>query len=71
MGYRFEGTERLLAFGKYPDVSLTDARKARTVARDKINAGIDPSQAKRITELAVEVINSIEQNKHLARLIRQ
>lgn len=48
MGYRFEGTERLLAFGKYPDVSLADAREARMAARDKINAGIDPSQAKRI-----------------------
>ncbi|PUA20855.1 integrase [Glaciimonas sp. PCH181] len=48
MGYRFAGTERLLAFGKYPQISLADARKARSAARDKINAGIDPSQAKRI-----------------------
>lgn len=48
MGYRFAGTERLLAFGKYPEISLADARKARSAARDKINAGIDPSQAKRI-----------------------
>jgi len=48
MGYRFAGKERLLAFGKYPEISLADARKARSAARDKINAGIDPSQAKRI-----------------------
>jgi integrase len=48
MGYRFAGTERLLAFGKCPEISLADARKARAAARDKINAGIDPSQAKRI-----------------------
>lgn len=48
MGYRFAGTERLLAFGKYPEISLADARKARSAARDKINAGVDPSQAKRI-----------------------
>ncbi|GAC1610800.1 MAG: tyrosine-type recombinase/integrase [Aquirhabdus sp.] len=48
MGYRFAGTERLLAFGKYPEVSLSDARKQRSAARDKISAGIDPSQAKRI-----------------------
>jgi hypothetical protein len=26
MGYRFTGTERLLAFGKYPQVTLSDAR---------------------------------------------
>ena len=48
MGYRFAGTERLLAFGKYPDISLLDARKQRSEAREKITAGIDPSQAKRI-----------------------
>jgi integrase len=48
MAYRFAGAQRLLAFGKYPDVSLADARKARMAARDKINAGIDPAQAKRI-----------------------
>ncbi|SFC62300.1 Integrase [Collimonas sp. OK412] len=48
MAYRFEGTERLLAFGKYPDISLSDARKARMAAREKINAGVDPAQAKRI-----------------------
>jgi hypothetical protein len=53
MGYRFEGTERLLAFGKYPEISLADARKARMAAREKINAGIDPAQAKRISYLAV------------------
>ncbi|MFC3106914.1 tyrosine-type recombinase/integrase [Undibacterium arcticum] len=48
MGYRFAGVERTLAFGKYPDVSLADARRARSAARDQINTGIDPAQAKRI-----------------------
>jgi hypothetical protein len=51
MGYRFGGVERTLAFGKYPDISLADARKARSAARAKINAGIDPSQAKRIDKI--------------------
>lgn len=51
MGYRFEGIERLLAFGKYPDKSLKDAREARIAAREQINAGIDPSQAKRIDKI--------------------
>ena len=58
MGYRFEGTERLLAFGKYPDISLADARKARTAARDKINAGIDPAQAKRIEKQNKAIANA-------------
>ena len=29
MAYRWAGVQRLLAFGKYPDISLVDARKAR------------------------------------------
>lgn len=48
MQCRFGGSPRLLAFGKYPDVSLASARKLRQGARDKIIAGIDPAQAKRI-----------------------
>jgi integrase len=48
MGYRFSSVERTLAFGKYPEISLATARKLRSTARDQINAGIDPSQFKRI-----------------------
>ena len=58
MGYRFAGTERLLAFGKYPDISLADARKARMAARDKINSGIDPAQAKRVEKAAKASANA-------------
>lgn len=58
MGYRFAGTERLLAFGKYPDISLAAARKERALARDKINAGIDPSQAKRIDKINKATANA-------------
>ncbi len=60
MGYRFAGTERLLAFGKYPEVSLAEARAKRTAAREQIKAGIDPAQAKRIEKLnkATEAANT-------------
>ena len=47
MGYRFAGTERLLAFGKYPQTSLAEARNKRTAARKLLNNGIDPSQEKK------------------------
>lgn len=46
--YRFSGVQKTLAFGKYPEVSLADARKLRQEAKIKVNNGIDPSQAKRI-----------------------
>ncbi|MDR3221936.1 MAG: Arm DNA-binding domain-containing protein, partial [Candidatus Accumulibacter sp.] len=40
--YRFEGKEKRLALGKYPDVSLKEARKQRAHARKLLTLGIDP-----------------------------
>lgn len=62
MDYRFAGVRCTLAFGKYPDISLGAARKARTAARDKINAGIDPAQAKRLEKenKAIAAANTFE-----------
>lgn len=45
--YRADGVERKLSLGKYPAVSLADARKARDTARAKLTAGDDPAAAKR------------------------
>ena len=44
--YRFAGREKSLALGTYPAVALTEARKRRDDAKDKLAAGIDPGQAK-------------------------
>lgn len=43
MKYRFGGKEKLLSFGAYPEVSLSDARRARDDARQEIRSGRDPS----------------------------
>lgn len=40
--YRFDGKEKRLALGQYPDVSLADAREKREIARKQVAAGIDP-----------------------------
>lgn len=45
--YRFLGKEKLLAFGVYPHVTLKQARKARDYAKEQLEQGIDPSQAKK------------------------
>lgn len=58
MGYRFDGVERTLAFGKYPEVSLADARKQRALAREKINSGVDPSQAKPIEKITRSIASA-------------
>ena len=41
--YRFAGTEKLLAVGVYPEITLADARVKREEARALLRAGADPS----------------------------
>ncbi len=45
--YRFEGKEKLISLGTYPDISLASAREKRDDARTMVASGIDPSAAKR------------------------
>ena len=45
--YRIAGIEKLLSIGVYPSVSLKKARKVCTDAKDLLEQGIDPSQAKK------------------------
>ncbi|MFC3873724.1 DUF4102 domain-containing protein [Neisseria musculi] len=44
--YRIDGKEKLLSIGKYPTVSLSEARKAAENARRLLAAGQDPAAAK-------------------------
>jgi integrase len=45
--YEIGGKERLLSLGRYPDMSLADARAARDRARTALRAGGDPAAQKR------------------------
>ncbi|MGV6874521.1 tyrosine-type recombinase/integrase [Pseudochelatococcus sp. B33] len=45
--YRFDGREKQLAIGEYPDISLADARDARHAAKALLKEGKDPSAEKR------------------------
>lgn len=47
--YRFQGTEKQLAIGSYPEISLADARERHAAARKKLANGIDP-MAERVAE---------------------
>lgn len=47
LAYRFGGKQKLLALGKYPDVSLADARLARELARKQLEDGEDPSETRK------------------------
>jgi len=49
--YRIAGKEKLLSIGVYPSISLKKARKACADAKDLLEQGIDPSQAKQSKKL--------------------
>jgi integrase len=49
--YRFDGKEKLLAMGVWPDVSLTAARRKREEARELLAQGIDPGEARKAERL--------------------
>jgi hypothetical protein len=53
--YRFEGKEKLMSFGKYPDVPLALARERHAEARKLLAAGVDP-MAQRKAEKTAEKI---------------
>lgn len=42
LAYRFEGKQKLAAFGKYPEVSLMRAREKRLAAKTLLADGFDP-----------------------------
>lgn len=53
--YRLHGVERKLALGKYPVITLADARKARDGAKAGAGKGDDPAAAKRRERVAAKL----------------
>ena len=50
--YRYNGKEKRLSLGVYPDVSLKDARERRDDARKLVANSIDPSENRKAEKLA-------------------
>ena len=50
--YRFDGKEKRLSLGVYPDVSLKDARERRTEARKLLANEVDPSENRKAQKAA-------------------
>ena len=51
--YRFDGKEKMLALGAYPEISLADARQRREDARRQVAHGIDPGAVRKAQKQAV------------------
>ena len=60
--YRFEGKEKILALGSYPEISLSAAREKRKAAREQVAVGIDPAAEKKHKKAVASgfVLNSFE-----------
>jgi integrase len=60
--YQFEGKQKTLALGKYPDISLQMVRNLHREARERLAHGTDPAAAKRAQKNAGEerAANSFE-----------
>jgi len=52
--FRVGKTEKKLSFGRYPVVSLRDARLKRDEAKRQIADGADPAEQKRLEKVAAE-----------------
>ena len=58
MGYRYDGKQKVLSFGVFPDVSLADARELRDRARKLLAKGIDPSVQARLDKIAASIASA-------------
>lgn len=47
MQYRFDGKQKMLALGVYPEITLADARSRRDEARKLLANGVDPGDKKK------------------------
>ncbi len=52
--YRFEGKEKLMTFGQYPDVSLLEAREKHSAARKLLKTGTDPMAERKAEKVAAK-----------------
>ena len=50
--YRFDGKQKIMALGSYPDVSLAQARDRSDQARKLLATGIDPMAQRKATKIA-------------------
>jgi len=57
--YRYQGREKRLALGKYPEISLAEARSLAADARRTLAHGVDPAQAKRSAAVQGETFGDL------------
>jgi hypothetical protein len=51
--YRFNGAQKQMSYGKYPDLPLADARERHAEARKLLAAGVDPMAQRKAEKAAL------------------
>lgn len=70
LSYRFDGKQKTLALGKYPEVSLKMAREGREKAKALIAEGVDPSEQRK-QEKAEKARAALESAMTFERVARE
>ena len=58
MAYRFDGKQKTLAVGSYPEVTLAQARERRDAARKLLASGVDPMAQRKADKTAKQSANA-------------
>ncbi len=64
--YRFDGKQKTLALGSYPDTGLKEARERHAVARKILAAGVDPNENRK-NETAAKKLSAANSFELVAR----
>jgi integrase len=57
--YRFEGQEKKMSFGQYPEVTLAEIRVLHAAARRSLASGVDPMAQRRAEKTAIRESNEL------------
>ncbi len=69
LNYRFEGKQKTISFGTYPEVSIKEARRRRDLAREQLARGVDPSAARKKAKAMIRHATSEREKSRLWREI--
>ena len=65
--YRFEGRQKRLTIGTYPQMSLSEARAALALSQDKLARGMDPADDRPSRETVADLVD-LYRTRHLPKL---
>lgn len=68
--YRVAGKEKLMAFGPYPEITISKARDLHSKARKVLDAGIDPMRERKNEKIAAEIAEATTANNSFESVAR-